>query len=356
MKLLLATLVALPLFMKIHATEAQEPQKFMPARAGLSNIWDLPLTVSGESQEAWLRSMKLTAKDVVPMDEAIEFYLKRLDRAVDEPWIAEGYVLSLFLKDEPKTKAFEACNSMLEKGVRTSGMYFLSGVLHRWVGIATERREVIAKGIEHLKLACRKAPQEARPLRMLASYQNYLGDHKSAMESYAESIRLDPESFESHLGLGLQQSHFKQYQEACNSFSRSLELSPTSLGFRSRAIVLIDMDKFDEAMRDLVAANKMKPEALTYHIIGMIHGRRGDLDLAIKNFGVACTFEPPKAMYFRELTKAKAKRGDPPTESEQLLRKACIKSRWQDKRLTALLADWQKRTGDTAKAARRNED
>lgn len=83
-------------------------------------------------------------------------------------------------------------------------------------------------------------------------------DHENALKDFENSVIKDPKSFRSIYYQGIVHSIRKEYEKAVECFSRSLEINEyQSHTFYRRALAYYEMAQYDNAMNDVVAAQKL---------------------------------------------------------------------------------------------------
>lgn len=93
-----------------------------------------------------------------------------------------------------------------------------------------------------------------------------------------------------------------QLEQALAYSSRAIELSPTVDAYFTRAFVLVDLGRYDEAVRDLTEVIKLEPEnAIAYTIRGYTYNHLGKFNQAIEDLTIAREFMPKEAIIYASI-------------------------------------------------------
>ena len=115
------------------------------------------------------------------------------------------------------------------------------------------------------------------------------GQLERAEANFRALVEEDPADAEAHYYLGLAQLDQNKPREAVESFNQSLRLDPTPDEVRAaRAAALIRVKRFDEAEED-IAVLEADPrwEGLVHYLRGHLNYSKGNLDAAAREFAAA---------------------------------------------------------------------
>ncbi len=89
------------------------------------------------------------------------------------------------------------------------------------------------------------------------------GLYEEALEDYNEAIRLDPDNGKIYLNRGNVQFRMHEHDEAIADYDRALELAnvPLDTAWYNRAIIMIKIKRWDEAIASLKEALAVKPDS-----------------------------------------------------------------------------------------------
>jgi len=178
----------------------------------------------------------------------------------------------------------------------------------------TDGKELFEQALEHIgrleyaeaetKLQ-RSAHIEARPsvLSNLAACQLKLNKFEEAVQSYKNIIELDLMNVDAQYNLGTTLHKLGRYQEAVYVFNRAEWLAEYESvripgGYKTfinilvnRALSLIKLKRYEDALDDLSESYSMDPEAEKLYNIGNVYMKMMDFDKAQKSFADAVKFQ-----------------------------------------------------------------
>jgi tetratricopeptide (TPR) repeat protein len=112
------------------------------------------------------------------------------------------------------------------------------------------------------------------------------GNHEKAIEHFAESVRLHPDSAAAHYNLATALTALNRTDEARQNFDRAIALDPSyANGYRGLAMLLQSIGEFDQAARNYRRAIEIAPrDAITHHNYGVLLHTQGRLDEAMRQY------------------------------------------------------------------------
>ena len=114
-----------------------------------------------------------------------------------------------------------------------------------------------------------------------------------------------------HLFTGLTNLLNSDYQNAIDSFTKSLLLNPSGLAYSNRGDAYINVGEYDDAIADYNRVIAIDPnDASAYNNRGVAKGRKGDYDGAIADCSSAIALDPNNAAAYDNRGVAKAHIGD----------------------------------------------
>ena len=106
-----------------------------------------------------------------------------------------------------------------------------------------------------------------------AAYRK-LGEDEKARASFDQALRLNPNQSNAYLGLGQLLEKQNRREDAINSYSRSVELRPTDMGFLLLGHALESAGRRPEALAAYQAALKLSPDiAEAQHAVDALSGK-----------------------------------------------------------------------------------
>jgi TolB-like protein/tetratricopeptide (TPR) repeat protein len=165
-------------------------------------------------------------------------------------------------------------------------------------------RTQMIRGAEYLEAAARKDPDYALPHAALVesymtqAFHNILGiaeARQKARASARQAVRLEPESPEANMALGVVRFMFDwDWEGADEAFRRSIELGPgNDVAHLEYAEYLSAMGRMPEALRMAVRARELDPVSPNpTHTAAYILMLMGDYEGAIREFKTAISLHP----------------------------------------------------------------
>ena len=101
------------------------------------------------------------------------------------------------------------------------------------------------------------------------------------------------------------------YRSAIDSFTKSLDLNPTSLAYSDRGSAYINVGEYDDAIADYDRAIALDPNyAAAYNNRGVARAHKGDYDSAIADYDRTIALDPNYAAAYDNRGTVKAHKGD----------------------------------------------
>ena len=117
--------------------------------------------------------------------------------------------------------------------------------------------------------------------------------YESAQKDLTEAIRLDPTVETAHYNRGLVHYSMRKYEAALKDYSRTIEINRYNAGaFIQRGLVYSDMKRVDAALKDFETSATIRPSAVAYNNIGVVHRNKKNFRLAVDNFIKATRLDP----------------------------------------------------------------
>lgn len=118
-------------------------------------------------------------------------------------------------------------------------------------------------------------------------------EYNRAVVSFAEAIRLKPDSFAAHRDCGVAYHFLRRFRDALAEYSEALRLRPGDpLVYMVRARVLLELGETTRALDDYTEAIRHRPTADALLARGQLHHDLGDYDRALSDFGAALKHRP----------------------------------------------------------------
>lgn len=138
-----------------------------------------------------------------------------------------------------------------------------------------------------------------------------LDDSRAAIDTYRQSLRLEPGQPAVHLALG--NIHFDNgdYDQAVTAYAEALRLDPSTSNRFSLGQALMEDGQLDDAERQFALVRQLSPrEPDGDYGLGQVYARRGEYDEAIAAFQRAIDIQSDFWFAYEEMGFALADRGD----------------------------------------------
>ncbi len=138
------------------------------------------------------------------------------------------------------------------------------------------------------------APTKEQAYSERAKLYEELKEFELARADYTQLIKLDPKNVSAYCRRGVTKVHLKKYDSAIEDHTTGLKIDPTRVDCKvARGDAWAAAGKDANALSDYsdaVADNRQYPNA--YFRLAKLHERRGELELAIKNYWTVITINP----------------------------------------------------------------
>ncbi|MEM3399568.1 MAG: tetratricopeptide repeat protein [Candidatus Micrarchaeia archaeon] len=167
-----------------------------------------------------------------------------------------------------------------------------SEISYGLLGLAYLRMDELDMAIRNLTISIEIKPTiEAYTNRGSAYFKKL--DYEKAQEDYRMALSLDPENAEALANVGMMALIRNQYEEAIESFTRSLEKLETPTAFYNRALAYMAVGERRSAIADLTRALLLEPENPQYYAMrGVARFEAGEYNDAVFDFTRAIGLEP----------------------------------------------------------------
>ena len=141
---------------------------------------------------------------------------------------------------------------------------------------------------------------------------NGRGEYDAAIESYSESIKLNPTRPETHTNRGIAYWNEGDYCSAIRDHNMAIRLNAHyAIAYNNRAIVHASIGDNDLAIQDYDAAIELDPLfALAYLNRGIAQMSQGHQDRAIEDYDIAIELDPHNALAYANRAGAHGRKGD----------------------------------------------
>jgi tetratricopeptide (TPR) repeat protein len=202
----------------------------------------------------WIESRHgyLHRSDVVPCDQAIEYFTERVrtDPGVDS-YYQRG--ICWYERDEPDL-AIADYNEALHLDPSDASIYYERGR-------AYEDKDDDRRALADLNEAIRLDPKYAWAYHERGFVYSDMGDYRKALADFNEAIRLDPQDSEAYLGRGNTHYDNDELVQAVADYSEAIGLDPyNESAWFERGRTYLMQGEYESALSDLVEAIRLDPE------------------------------------------------------------------------------------------------
>ena len=146
---------------------------------------------------------------------------------------------------------------------------------HLATGLSLLRSGNASAALSEFQEACRLDPNSAQALVLVGVAQNQLGNVQQAMTALRHALQLDPASEAAHYNLAMSLAQLKQTDDAIHELRSVLKLNPqSSLAHYNLGVLLEDRGDYQGAIQDLLAVKKAQPDdaAALFHLVRAYYG------------------------------------------------------------------------------------
>lgn len=202
----------------------------------------------------WIASRQgyLRRSDVVPYDQAIEYFTERVR---NNPGVDSYYQRGIcwYERDEPDL-AIADYNEVLHLDPSDALTYYERGR-------AYEDKDDNQRALADFNQAIRLDPKYAWAYHERGFVYSDLGDNQRALADFNEAVRLDPQDARAYLGRGNVHSDNGEYVQAVAEYSVAIGLDPlVQAAWFERARARSEQGQYESALSDLVEAIRLDPE------------------------------------------------------------------------------------------------
>ena len=203
----------------------------------------------------------------------------RVGRELAKRWPSSGWALGLILaRAGSRDEALRACQDAAQAGATVEAALAAAQIASEQPeGPGAEDRLARADGL--LEAALRAKPDDAALLFSRAVVQRSRGRDDQAATTYRELLTGQPNNIAALNNLAWTLSEdLEKPDEALGPIDRAIGLSDSPSLLDTRGVVLTRLNRLDEAIKDLEAAAKAKPSAMTYYHLARAHHKAGHAD------------------------------------------------------------------------------
>ena len=136
--------------------------------------------------------------------------------------------------------------------------------------------------------------------------------YDDALNSFKQSILVNPLSDQALIGLAETYTRKKEYDSALVNCDRALKINPKSCdAYKAKGSVCIMQKEYDKALTELTKAIQIDSTYYKAYVNrGLIYANQNELQSAIKEYGMAIRFNPRFAIAYNNLGSAYDRLGD----------------------------------------------
>ena len=176
----------------------------------------------------------------------------------------------IHLRRKDYKRAISEFKMAIEKAKNNNVIYILA---KNNLGEALIQNKDYAKAINHLKDVQKLNNNDPYTHQLLAEAYAKSGQHKEAIEQYNELIRINQNNTTFLNNRGSQYIELSMFSDSIKDFTTAININPNIYSYNSRARVYIILKEWDKAWRDLMEAEKNKPnDPETTKLIKLIEG------------------------------------------------------------------------------------
>lgn len=247
----------------------------------------------------------LLAKDVIPYEEAVDYFTAAIAREPNA--VAYAARARVWCYHGEFAKALADCDNALKLDADSAIAYSRRG--RAWAGMGE-----LEKAVADFDMALRLDQTSALAYTYRARARTELGEYELAIKDCNEALRLDPKSNVAYYYRGRARALVGDVDQAVADFSESLTLNPRYVpAYNSRANELYLQQKFQAAIDDYSEAIRLNPRFDMVHIHynrGNAFCRLGDYKNAIADYRESLRHDSKYSPAIEAMAQCYAKLGD----------------------------------------------
>ena len=177
---------------------------------------------------------------------------------------------------------------------------------------AAQQQLIALKAEADRKQAQSAAEARYSTLMSRANTDSNTGNYDTAIATFGEAIRLNPNDALAFYSRGLAYGKKGDNEHAIADYNQAIRLdAKNALAFRNRGLAYEKKGNNDQAIADFSEAIRLDPnDALAFNSRGVVYAMKGDYDRAIADFNKGILLDPTRAVAFGNRGLAFVKKGD----------------------------------------------
>jgi tetratricopeptide (TPR) repeat protein len=177
---------------------------------------------------------------------------------------------------------------------------------------AAQQQLIALKAEQDRKQAQSAAEARYSTLMSQANTDSNTGNYDSAIATFGEAIRLNPNDALAFYSRGLVYGKKGDNDHAIADYNEAIRLdAKNALAFRNRGLAHEKKGNNDQAIADFSEAIRLDPnDAVAFNSRGVVYGMKGDYERAIADFNKGILLDPTRAVAFGNRGLAFVKKGD----------------------------------------------
>jgi len=186
---------------------------------------------------------------------------------------------------------FDEAQHLLLKNLESYGP---RGAVYAQLGNTLAKKKMDAEAINYINQALATGYERPWMHTWLADTYRKQGNFPLAIKAYQDRLRLDNNSLEAHMYLGVLFASQSENESALHHFSEALRLKPDFVPAGINLVSTLFLEgQFDEALaKGQAILNNHPDEFRILYVVGAIRLRQGDKQKAIENFSEALRLAP----------------------------------------------------------------
>jgi tetratricopeptide (TPR) repeat protein len=249
---------------------------------------DAWVRLTSEDVSGWAR-----VADVVPCEQAIEYFTSELNAHPDAGWAYAMRGLLYEEMNEPQI-ALADYNEAIRLDPKDAQAYLRRGDLR--AGLRKSYDRAVADYGEAIKIDPKLAAAHLRRGDALRAMQEY----DRALADYEEAIKIDPKDVRGYHGRGLARLGKGDAGGGIDDLNEVLRVSPSDpVALLNRGNAWAEKREYDRALADYDEAIRLDPKyALAYNNRGLVWKAKKEYDRAVSDHNVAIRIDPGDATSF----------------------------------------------------------